>query len=167
MQVIPATRAPGVYAERPAKSYPWGTIAVVAGVLFVLWLIFRRRQQPVIYAPSGQAPMGPMGPMGSMPMGMSPGGFPSVMGGGGSGIVGGLASGLAVGAGLAAGEELVHHVLDGGREVGGGVPLASEPVVEPPANADLGGPDFGLSDPGGGWDDGGSSGDGGGGGDWT
>jgi hypothetical protein len=164
VQVIPTQRAPGMYGGQPAKSYPWGIIALVAGVIIVLWLLFRRRQPSVVYGASGQAPMGPMG---SMPMGMPPSGFPSVMGGGGSGIVGGLASGLAVGAGLAAGEELVHHVLDGGREVGGGVPLAPEPVAEPPANADLGGPDFGISDPGGGWDDGGSSGDSGGGGDWT
>jgi hypothetical protein len=84
---------------------------------------------------------------------------------GGSGILGGLASGLAVGAGIAAGEELVHGFEN--RHDGSGAPIAPD-TNQPPANSDLGGPDFGISDPGGGWDDGGgggSSGDDGGG--WT
>jgi hypothetical protein len=81
--------------------------------------------------------------------------------------MGGLASGLAVGAGLAAGEELVHHVFDSERPLGTtAAPLAGE-VVEPTPNNDLGGNDFGMSDPGS-WDDNDSSSSGGdGGGDWT
>jgi hypothetical protein len=87
------------------------------------------------------------------------------MGGGGigSGIAGGLASGLAVGAGVVAGEELAHHFLDGGRE--GGVVPAAEAGEAPPSNSDMGGADFGVNDPGSGWDDGGGSG--GGGDDWS
>jgi hypothetical protein len=90
------------------------------------------------------------------------------MGGGGigSGIAGGLASGLAVGAGVVAGEELAHHFLDGGR--GGGVIPTAEAGESAPSNSDMGGSDFGVNDPGSGWDDGGGfGGDSGGGGDWS
>jgi hypothetical protein len=91
-------------------------------------------------------------------------------GGIGSNIAGGLAGGLAAGAGIVAGEELAHHFLDGDRR-----------QVLPPSgddgswgsggnpNADMGGSDFGVNDPGS-WDDssGGGGGDSGGGGDdWT
>jgi hypothetical protein len=74
---------------------------------------------------------------------------------------------LAVGAGIAAGEELVRHAFESNHGVGTGAPVAPETPVGP-ANSDMGGPDFGVSDPGGGWDDGGgaSSGDDSG-GDWT
>ncbi len=82
----------------------------------------------------------------------------------GSGIAGGLASGLAVGAGVVAGEELAHHFLDGGRSSGGVIPPA-EAGDSGFSNSDMGGSDFGVNDPGSGWDDGGSSG--GGGGDWS
>jgi hypothetical protein len=165
----------GIAASRePAKSFPWGFVAIVAAAVFVIWLLIRRRQAPVAgYGgyPPGTMPNTTMGPGPMMP---PPGGFPSVMGGG-SGLVGGLASGLAVGAGIAAGEELVEHAFGGrGREGSNVVPEHERGAgndagsnVDP--NADLGGPDFGVSDSGGGWDDGGSSGgdSGGGGGDWT
>jgi hypothetical protein len=78
---------------------------------------------------------------------------------------GGLASGLAVGAGVVAGEELAHHFLDGGRSSGGGVIPPAEAGESGFSNSDMGGSDFGVNDPGSGWDDGGSSG--GGGGDWS
>ena len=153
--IVPAQPAP--------KPFPWSTVLIIAAVVFVGWLLFRRRQAPAAYNPyPGTMPSAGMGPGGVVP---PAGGFPSVMGGAGSGIVGGLASGLAVGAGVAAGEELVRHAFEHGGSAA--VPERFEPnEAAPPAdpNADLGGPDFGIS--GGGWDDGGSSGgdDGGG---WT
>ena len=106
-------------------------------------------------------PQGPYaGPPGYGPAGYGPGAAP--MGGGlGSTVVGGLASGLAVGAGVVAGEELAHHFLDGARREG--VAAAPPAQAEPPVNGDMGGSDFGMSDPGSGWDDSG----GGGGGDWS
>jgi uncharacterized protein len=143
-------------ARAPVKPFPWGTVLVIGAVIVVLWLLFRRRSAPApMYSAGGPGPMAP-------PMG---GGYPN-MAAGGAGIVGGLASGLAVGAGIAAGEELVHHFESGHGE--GAIAPAPEPV-EGPANSDLGGPDFGINDPGAGWDDSGSSSDdgGGGGGDWT
>lgn len=158
-------------AREPAKSFPWGFVAIVAAVVFVLWLLLRRRQAAVPgYGgyPPGTMPNTTMGPGPMTP----PGGFPSVMGAG-SGLVGGLASGLAVGAGIAAGEELVEHAFGHGREGANIVPehervAGNDASSNVDPNADLGGPDFGVSDSGGGgWDDGGSSGGDSGGGDWT
>ncbi|HEX3846264.1 MAG TPA: hypothetical protein VHV81_02705, partial [Steroidobacteraceae bacterium] len=67
------------------------------------------------------------------------------------------------------GEELAHHFLDGGRGAGGVIPPAdaSDASFD---NGEMGGNDFGMNDPGSGWDDGGGGGggfDGGGGGDWS
>jgi hypothetical protein len=147
-------------AERP---FPWGTILILAGVVALLLMVFRRRSPPVQYSGAGPGMGGPPGAYG-------PGGYgPAPMGGGGvgSGIAGGLASGLAVGAGVVAGEELAHHFLDGGRSEGGVIPPA-EAGDSSFSNSDMGGSDFGLNDPGSGWGDGGGGGDsGGGGGDWS
>jgi hypothetical protein len=82
--------------------------------------------------------------------------------------MGALGTGLAVGAGVAAGEELVRHVLEPGRE-GYVPPPPPENYVDPSINSDMGGNDFGVSDPGS-WDDnsgGDSFGGGSGGDDWT
>ena len=69
-----------------------------------------------------------------------------------------------MGAGVVAGEELAHHFLDGreGHNAQGFIPSAD---AAESGNGDMGGNDFGMSDPGGGWDDGGGGGDGGG--DWS
>jgi hypothetical protein len=145
-----------------AARFPWGTVLILAGVVALLLMVFRRRNTYVQYP--GAAP----GPgMGGAPGTYGPGGYggPAPMGGGGigSGIAGGLASGLAVGAGVVAGEELAHHFLDGGH--GGGVIPPAEAGESGPSNSDMGGSDFGVNDPGSGWDDGGGSG--GGGDDWS
>ena len=97
------------------------------------------------------------------------------MPGGGSGIMGSVASGLALGAGVAAGEELVEHVIGGGSNQGGGFVPPAEAAPAPDPNANMGGNDFGLDDPGswdngsggGGWDDGGGGGGGDDGSGWT
>jgi hypothetical protein len=145
------------------SSVPWGLIGLIAAGLVIFAFLLRRRPAPVAYSPyPSTMPGGP-----GVPGTMGGPGFPSVMGGGGSGIMGGIASGLAVGAGLAAGEELIHHVFDSsGRSVGGtGAPFEGG-SAEPGANNDMGGSDFGMPDAGS-WDDSGSSGGGDSGGDWT
>jgi hypothetical protein len=153
-------------SPRPAAHFPWGTVLILAVVVGVLMLLFRRRTPYNQYPAAGPGPGGPSPGMGGAPGGYGPGyGQPPMGGGGlGSGIAGGLASGLAVGAGVVAGEELAHHFLDGGRHEGGVIPPAeaSEPGS---SNSDMGGNDFGANDPGS-WDDGGGGG-GGGGDDWS
>jgi uncharacterized protein len=146
-----------------ATRFPWGTVLILAGVVAILLMVFRRRNTYPQYP--GAAPGGMGGAPGSYGPG-GPGGYgPAPMGGGGigSGIAGGLASGLAGGAGVVAGEELAHHFLDGGGHSGGVIPPA-EAGESGLSNSDMGGSDFGMNDPGSGWDDGGS---GGGGGDWS
>src|SRR6185312_16197578 len=153
-------------------SSRFGLFLFLIGAAVVLWLVLRRRAAAMGYQ---QYP-------GGIPSGMPPGGYggPSAypggyMPGGGPGIMGSVASGLALGAGVAAGEELVEHMMGGGRSAGsGGFVPPAEAGQMPDPNADMGGQDFGLSDPGswddgsggggGGWDDGGGGGDGGG---WT
>lgn len=158
---------------RPRSGISWGALLIVVAGAVMLWAFVRhRRMQPPLYPYPGQ-PMGGVGPMGSgggvvppYPYGGGPGSGP--------GLMGSLGTGLAVGAGVAAGEELVRHVL-GGSQSGGVIPSANagETIDPSQMNPDLGGPDFGVSD-GSSWDDGSSGGDfgtggdlGGGGDDWT
>lgn len=148
-----------------APHFPWGTAVILALVVGVLWMMFRRRR---VY------PQYPAGVPGTPGSGYGPGygpgpgyGGPGYGGGGmGSGIAGGLASGLAVGAGVVAGEELAHHFMDGGHRDGGVIPPAAAADGDDwqqSSNGDMGGADFGVNDPGS-W--GGDSG-GGGGDDWS
>jgi hypothetical protein len=170
-----AVSAPVMVRQVPAQSrFPWGALLVVGGAIAILLMVFRRRTNYAQYPVAGPG-------MGGAPGAYGPGGYgPAPMGGGpmggggiGSGIAGGLASGLAVGAGVVAGEELAHHLLDrDGRSSSGFIPSA-EAGESGVSNADMGGNDFGVNDPGAGWDDssggggGGFDGGGGGGGDWS
>jgi len=175
-----------VYGRRPAPvrhSPRYGLFLLLIGAAIVLWMVLRRRAAAMGYPPqfSGQypgnvppgVPPTGYGPGGYGPGGYGPGGYAP---GGGSGIMGNVASGLALGAGVAAGEELVEHMMGGSSNQGGGgfvPPAEAGPAPDP--NANMGGNDFGLNDPGswddgsgggGGWDDGGGGGGGDGGG-WT
>jgi hypothetical protein len=161
-----------------ANRFPWGAVLILALVAGVLWMLFRRRRTYVAYPP-GTAPTavpgtyGPGGPGTYGPGGYGPVG-PMAGGGLGSAVAGGLAGGLAAGAGVVAGEELAHRVLDGGRTGAPPAPAANDGESNA-ANSDMGGADFGVNNPGswddnsaaggGSWDD--SSGGGGGGDDWT
>ena len=152
--------SPTVVRSVPAAPrFPWGTVLILAAVVALLLMAFRRRNTHTQYPAAGPG-------VGGAPGGYGPGYGPGPMGGGGigSGIAGGLASGLAVGAGVVAGEELAHHFLDGGRSSGGIIPTAE---AGESGNSDMGGSDFGVNDPGSGWDDGGGFDGGGGGGDWS
>ncbi|HTC43878.1 MAG TPA: hypothetical protein VK696_02410 [Steroidobacteraceae bacterium] len=155
------------------STVPWGLIIILAIGAFVLFSIFRGRAQRAAYSqtygPGGPGLIAPGNPGAPPGYGYGPGYPPP----GGSGLMGNLASGLAIGAGVAAGEELVRHVIDGHST--GNVPPDSN-FNDPPPNQDMGGNDFGGSpdnsswgDNSGGGDSGGWGGDsgGGGGGDWT
>jgi hypothetical protein len=165
----------GAY-ERPrsGSGLPWGGILLVMLGIGVVWMFIRRRVQASSYGSyAGNIAPGPgqpgYGTPGAGPAPYYPGG------GGGSGLMGSLGTGLAIGAGVAAGEELVHHVLDGDRS--GGVinsSSAGELGDVQPQNSNMGGNDFGVGDSNSWSDSSGSSGDDGGsfdsgvgGDDWT
>jgi hypothetical protein len=153
-----------VYTRSGGSSFPWGLIGLLIAAVVVVGLLLRRRSASAA-AYSAYPSAVPGGPGVPGPMG-APGGFPSVVGGGGSGLMGGLASGLAVGAGIAAGEELVRHVFEPGHPVGGGAAPIAPDAVESAPNGDMGGTDFGMPDAGS-WDDGSSGSFGDDGGGWT
>jgi uncharacterized protein len=155
---------PAGLTTAPSVHFPWGTVLILALVVGVFWMLFRRRTSYVQTYPAAGMPGGAPGPYAG-PAG--PGGYMGPAGGGiGSSIAGGLAGGLAAGAGIVAGEELAHHFLDGGQRQGTVVPPPSDDASWNSSNADMGGANFGVNDPGS-WDDGSSGGDGGGGGDWS
>jgi hypothetical protein len=161
-----ALQGSGPFGARPAAAthFPWGTVVILALVVGVFWMIFRRRGSYVRYPAAGGIPGAAPGAYG--PGYVGPGG--PVGGGMGSSIAGGLAGGLAAGAGIVAGEELAHHFLDGGQRQGTVLPPPADDGSGSASNGDMGGSDFGVNDPGS-WDDGSSGGDfgGGGGDDWS
>jgi hypothetical protein len=151
-------------AEGPHASVPWGAIILVVLAIGVVWVFIRRRVQMSSYGSyPGAAPPGP----GAMGYGAAPmGGGPYYPGGGGSGLMGSLGTGLALGAGVAAGEELVRHVLDR-DEPRGIISNADAGEYAPPQNGNMGGEDFGVNDSSSWSDDGGSFDSSVGGDDWT
>lgn len=128
--------------ERRSGSFWPFALLIFAGIVIVWALMSRRRAQ--YYPPAGGPIGGGYGP-GPIGGGYGPAGYGPPMGGGGmgSGIVGGLASGLAIGAGVAAGEELVHHFTDSN---GNRVAAPPDYVPPPDDNPNMGGNDFGVSD---------------------
>src|ERR1700722_19308908 len=78
------SRGSGQIVSVPARSaphFPWGTVLILAVVVGVLMMLFRRRQP---YNQSPAAGPGPGGPgMGGAPGGYGPGYGPAPMGGGG------------------------------------------------------------------------------------
>ncbi|MGB6449802.1 MAG: tetratricopeptide repeat protein [Steroidobacteraceae bacterium] len=162
VQRVPyAPNAASFYA-RPRSSRFWSLVLVLIAGAVIFWAVLRRRSQPVFYPPqySGQPGMPPagVGPMGSG--GVVPP-YPYGYGGGlGSGLMGSIGTGLAVGAGVAAGEALVHRMMSGPQR-GGIFPAANADIVPPAGNDDMGGADFGVSD-GGSWADAGGGNPGGG-----
>ncbi len=161
----PAQSMPQPVSE---SSNPWGMLLIglglIAFIVFAARLMARRNAAPVSgsglsagYGPGGSAtsygpPLQPYG-VGSMgPLGSSQG--PGV----GSRVMGGLATGAAVGAGMVAGEALVHRFMNGGQD--SLRPLQNNFGLSSPDTGvdDMGGTDFGVSDTSS-WDDSGSIGD--------
>jgi len=156
----------GLPLSAPRSSHwSWGGLLLLIGAAWLVITLMRRRSQTGSYAGyPGNVPPAPGQPGYGMP---GYGGMPPY-GGGGSGLMGSLGTGLAVGAGVVAGEELMHHVLDGHGNV---IPAAGAAELDGASqqNSDMGGQDFGISD-GNSWgDDSGGSfgGDSGGGDSWS
>jgi len=103
--------------QHESSGLPWGAILLVVIGIGLVWMLVRRRVQASSYG-SYAANIPPPGPgqpgYGAPGMGGGPF-YPG--GGGGSGLMGSLGTGLAIGAGAAVGEELVHHVLDGNHAI--------------------------------------------------
>jgi len=143
-------------------------------IAFIIWaskFMGRRNEQNG----SGPSPTGlgayrpayPSSPNGGFQPGygapVAPGGAPVAGPGLGSQVLGGLATGAAVGAGVVAGEALMHHFMDGGHKAApnseqGFASFDSIPSLPSTPLNDMGGNDFGISDNAS-WDDSSSSGD--------
>lgn len=148
--------AAGTSLARASHGASWGWIAaaLAAVAMFAYWI--RQRARNAATAPSyGYANYG----SGPVPQSAGYGSVPAASGGLGSGLFGSLATGAAVGAGVVAGEALMHRVLDGSNSQSMVAPLPS-PVWDDmqqrernDSNDDMGGKDFGLNDDTS-WDDG-------------
>jgi hypothetical protein len=158
-QVQPPRYTTPVNPVQPVRAhggFPWGTALGIGFAVWIVWLIFRRFSAP----PAPPVYGGGYGPGGAAPGGgyYGPGGgYPPPAGGG---LLGSLGTGLAVGAGVVAGEEIAHRLLDGND----GERVIERDVVyrDPPQNPnpDMGGNDFGINDSSS-WDSGDSGGLGG------
>lgn len=153
-------------AER-STSFPWG-IALLIGAGVIALVVYLRRRSAAPAAPSQMQPTSPGNPGYPNPYpngapGVGPQGFPPGAGmaygqpqrsGIGGQIAGGLATGLAVGAGVMAAEAIGRNLMGGhesaGRHAAGGA--LDNGFAPIPADNDLGGQNFGVSDTGS-WDD--------------
>jgi len=156
-------------ASSGGASFPWGLLLVgVALIAFIRWAVGFMKQRNAVpanasYIPhdNGFAAASPASPYG-MPQqpynnaGFGMGGMngaPAQAPGMGSRIMGGLATGAAVGAGVVAGEALMHHFMDGDKEKKAANNLFDlGPSDGTSYSNDMGGNDFGVSDSGS-WDD--------------
>ncbi|TRW95123.1 tetratricopeptide repeat protein [Candidatus Methylobacter oryzae] len=144
----------------PSSLTEWmPAILLILGIALIVMLIgfFSRRNANVIpansYAGNGPGANMPVGPNGTV-MGQP------ATGGMGSGILGNLASGAALGAGVVAGEALMHRFIDGDKhEVAEEPPRHDTSPWSAPStsntisdNDDMGGTDFGIADASS-WDD--------------
>jgi uncharacterized protein len=136
---------------------PWGMILMMIALIAFIYLAAKwmvRRNPPAM--PSnyyGNNPNINPQPYGAVP--------PTQSGGLGSSIIGGLATGAAVGAGMVAGEALMHHFTDANPSSNGFINNAQANENNGFINNDMGGSDFGIADNAS-WDDDSGSGD-----DWT
>jgi hypothetical protein len=140
--------APAASPSHPPVSMLAMSALVLGAILFFV-RASRRRAVPVAghepaYAAGGPAP--------------APAASGTAAPGMGSSLLGGLATGAALGAGMVAGQSLMHRLTDRDETNGGSaayVPDSGDWKVVPD---DMGGSDFGVAD-GGAWDDAGSGGD--------
>lgn len=180
---VPVSVPPG-----PAGGFPWSMLVLIGGLAVAAFFYFRskaarqmatQQRYSQTAGPAGTPGMGAGYPQyanaGNAPFGQ---GAAAPGGGIGSGIMGGLATGAALGAGMVAGQALMHRFTDGNKpehdSTGNHLAPGTDPLSTPdplfnndtpPSGYDMGGSDFGVSDPGS-WDSGGDSG-GGGGDEWN
>lgn len=144
------------------KPFPWMMLLVVVGAVAVIVMLFKSRSRPNNQA--GYPPRQQPYPNDNNPYnnGSNMGGNGFGQGGGlGSTIMGGLAGGVAAGAGIVAGEALMHHFMDDEKpaESSNAENNNTSYTPEPETSSWSDDSDFGISD-GDSWgDSGGDSGD--------
>lgn len=143
--------------KRSGAGHSWVVIALFGLCLVLLMVVIRAMRKP--------QPVAGMGPATTPPMYGSPfnnlqGPFTPMTPYGG-GFMSNLKTGLGIGAGMAAGEALVNHFIDGNRPgVGPGMQDTMNPLGNDlNAGNDLGGNDFGMNSDSGWGDDGALGGD--------
>jgi len=170
VQQAPFAVAPG----NSAAGFPWGMLLLGLGLIaFIVWAskLMARRNPVDAVAPAapglgGYRPAYPVAPYDGGGAGYGAPGVASAAAPGlGSRMLGGLATGAAVGAGVVAGEALLHRFMDGPKAESGTDRAFSSfdsiPDLPPTPVNDMGGADFGIADTS--WDDAGAAGDN----DWT
>jgi len=145
-------------SDRPVHAlngsvFPWAALFIGLGFVALIALVVSLVRRRSSYATQGASPPGHVGTGTVQPYGtgaMGPVGTSS--GGLGSGTLGGLATGAAVGAGVVAGEALMHRVFDGHRSDAAMVDSRNDLSGNSQVPYDMGGEEFGVSDASS-WDD--------------
>ncbi|NTV70855.1 MAG: tetratricopeptide repeat protein [Azonexaceae bacterium] len=165
-----AQHIPSIAPSKHEESrFPWGMLFIGFGLIaFIAWAVtFMSRRSELgnngLSQPGfgGYHPAYPTGPSGGASQVYGSSGTPAQASGPGLGsqILGGLATGTAVGAGVVAGEALMHHFMDGNKAVPTNDRAFSnfDSIPDLPSTPlnDMGGNDFGIADTSS-WDDGGS-----------
>ncbi len=140
------------YQSSSNSGTPWGLILLMIGLIAFIYFaakMMTRRNPPLMPANNypGSANLNPQPYAGNAAPMMAP----TAGGGMGSGLMGSLATGAALGAGMVAGEALMHHFTDGEHSSNGLIndAQASNNSLN---QDDMGGSDFGVADNGS-WDD--------------
>ena len=143
-QTFSSNVIPGPISASPApqSGFPWGMLALMMAAIAMITVFFRAitaRNTP----PSPLTSTGPSTAIGQpYPNGGYAPATPATPGSGG--IMSSLATGAALGAGMVAGEALVHHFIDGN-----GSHASPEPTPSFAGSAtsayDMGGSDFGIA----------------------
>lgn len=140
------------YPSSSSNGMPWGMIMLMIGLIAFIYFAAKwitRRNPPLMPANSypGNANANPQPYAGNAAPMMAP----TAGGGMGSGLMGSLATGAALGAGMVAGEALMHHFTDGEHSSNGFINEAQANNNSFSSN-DMGGSDFGIADSSS-WDD--------------
>ena len=156
----PSMTTPSIASGITHVSGLWIAFLIVAALTVIMLAITWRRGGGIASSGGGLS-NGGAGAAAQYPASQpaASGGF----GGGVGGVVSSLATGLGIGIGAAAGEELVHHLIDGSGNNNSDAGMASS-SGEPLSSDNMGGNDFGVADSSS-WDD--DTGGGVSGGDWS
>ena len=133
-------------APQPSNhSVPWMMIIMAVGAGLLIWLAIRAfsSRNTNGYPPQYNGGNSTSGVNRNNPYGQP---YPPQSSGLGGGIMSGLATGAAAGVGFVAGEELMHHFMDGSSSNNNSNNVNNTPIVNNNPSDDMGGNDFGLDD---------------------